>query len=228
MIKKADGWIFADYVWNDAQTEATLDLNGSFVNIQWEESGQPNNVQYRIPNQAECVTCHKISEVPFPIGTKPRNINLVYNYDDGAQNQIQKLVDIGYIEDNVPGVVSSVPDYNDVSAPLEERVRAYIDINCAHCHSDEAHCAYRPIRLDYESTAADYINMGVCLDPDTDLGLGLGHIVEPGDAENSVLYFRFGSTDESNRMPLLGRTVVDAKALELIELWINELSIECD
>ena len=28
MIKKEDGWIFAEYVWNDSQSEAYLDLNG--------------------------------------------------------------------------------------------------------------------------------------------------------------------------------------------------------
>lgn len=227
MIKKSDGWVFADYVWNNEQTEATLDLNGSFVNIEWELGGQVNNVNYRIPSAAECVTCHKITEVPFPIGTKPRNLNLMYDYADGTQNQIDKWVDFGYLESSTPTPTTSVVDYNDISAPLEERVRAYLDINCAHCHADEGHCDYRPIRLDYESTS-NYTNLGVCVDPDTDLGLGLGHIIEPGDAENSVLFFRFSTTDESNRMPLLGRSVVDDKAVEMIELWINELSNECE
>ena len=35
MIKKTSGWIFAEYVWNAEQTEAFLDLDGSFTEISW-------------------------------------------------------------------------------------------------------------------------------------------------------------------------------------------------
>jgi hypothetical protein len=37
MIRKSEGWIFADYVWNDEQTEAYLDLNGSTKNITFKD-----------------------------------------------------------------------------------------------------------------------------------------------------------------------------------------------
>lgn len=228
MIKQDEGWIFAEYVWNEAQTEAILDMDGSFVDIEWEQDGEVNTIQYRIPNESECITCHKVNEVPFPIGTKPRNLNLNNLYNDGMQNQLDKLIDFGYLVDlSSPENVSSVPDYNDVSVPLENRVRGYLDINCAHCHSDEGHCDYRPIRLDYESTL-DYANLGVCIPPDEGLNEGLGDIIIPGDARNSVLHFRINSTDESTRMPLLGRSIVHTEGVELIEEWINELNNTCD
>lgn len=228
MIKKAEGWIFAEYVWNDEQTEATLDMEGSFVDIEWEQDGEIRNVQYRIPNEAECVTCHKINEVPFPIGTKPRNLNLENTYEGGLQNQLDKFVDFGYLAElSSSSNVSSVPNYNDDSFPLENRVRAYLDINCAHCHSDEGHCDYRPIRLDYESTI-DYANLGICIPPDESIGEGLGDIIVPGDPRNSMLHFRINSTDESNRMPLLGRSAVHTEGVELIEEWIEGLTNTCD
>jgi CshA-type fibril repeat protein len=51
MIRKASGWMFADYVWNEDQTEAYYDLAGSYTNVSWKED---NNViksaNYRIPN----------------------------------------------------------------------------------------------------------------------------------------------------------------------------------
>ena len=227
MIHKSDGWEFANYVWNEEQTEGFLDLNGSSVNIEWLENGTTNEVEYRIPSGAKCFTCHKIMEIAEPIGPKPRNLNRDYNYDDGNKNQLNKWIEYGYLENTLPGSISQLPDYNDLSQPLELRARAYLDINCAHCHSEETHCAYRPLRLDFTDTV-NPTNMGVCVDPDTDLGEDLGHIVEPGDARFSVLHFRLNSTEQSTRMPLLGRTLIHSDGVTLIEEWIDSLQTECN
>ncbi len=227
MIKKEDGWIFAEYVWNTEQTEASLDMNGSFVDLQWQNGDNVESLQYRIPAGPECHTCHKVMEISQPIGPKPRNLNLVYNYNNGSENQLEKLVSLGYLENSLPSNIDVLPNYNDPNESLELRARAYLDINCAHCHSEETHCAYRPIRFDFSDTQ-DYTNIGVCVDPDTDLGLGLGHIVEPGDPRNSVLHFRLNSLEPSNRMPLIGRTVAHMEGVSLIEEWINSLNIDCN
>ena len=227
MIKKSEGWIFANYKWNTEQTAAVLDNTGSFVDLQWVENGTTNTVQYRIPSEAKCFTCHKKTEVPEPIGPKPRNLNLVYDYDEGSDNQLNKLVTLGYLENNLPNDIAQLPNYSDDSQPLDLRVRAYLDINCAHCHSEETHCAYRPMRFDYVDTQ-DFSNIGVCVDPDTDLDEELGHIVEPGDARNSVLHFRLNSTDGATRMPLIGRTLRHNEGVDLIEQWIDALTTECN
>jgi len=227
LIRKPEGWIFAEYVWNDAQTEAFLDMNGSYVDIEWTQDGETKSTSYRIPSGPECFTCHKVQEVAQPIGPKPRNLNKTLEFADGNFNQLEKLIAMGYLENNVPSNVSAVPDYRDVSEPLELRARAYLDINCAHCHSEGTHCDYRPMRLDFESTS-DPTNIGVCVSPDTDLGLGLGDIVIPGDPRNSVLHFRMNSNEPSNRMPLLGRNIIHTEGVALIEQWIENLSIDCD
>jgi hypothetical protein len=39
MIKKSTGWIFAEYVWNEEQTEATLQMDGSNIPISWNQNG---------------------------------------------------------------------------------------------------------------------------------------------------------------------------------------------
>ncbi len=227
MIRKNEGWIFANYVWNTEQSEATLNLNGSTIDIQWQDDNEVKALQYRIPAGAECHTCHKIMEVAQPIGPKPRNLNLIYNYTDESKNQLEKLVALGYLENTLPLEIETLPNYNDTNESLELRARAYLDINCAHCHSEETHCAYRPMRFGFSDTQ-DYTNIGVCVDPDTDLGLDLGHIVEPGDARNSVLYYRLSSTETSNRMPLIGRSVIHTEGVDLIEDWINSLTNECN
>ncbi|MBR9756854.1 MAG: hypothetical protein GYB39_02135 [Algicola sp.] len=227
MIKKQNGWVFANYVWDNDQNDALLDLNGSFHNIEWQALNQTRAVNYRVPSEAECHTCHKSGEVSIPIGPKPRNLNMTYPYSEGTKNQLQKWQEMGYLDQTLPEDVPATPNWKDESLPLTLRARAYLDINCAHCHSEEAHCAYRPVRFDFEASE-NLTNLGVCVEPDTDLGVGLTHIVTPGNPNRSVLHYRLNATDESVRMPLLGRTLVQDEGLLLIENWITSLENNCN
>ena len=226
MIKKETGWIFADYIWNEEQTEASFSLDGSIVDISWLENGVEKNTNYRIPSASECLTCHKISDEAIPNGVKPRNINKTLNYGSSTMNQLDKWMEVGYLN-SYPENLESVANWQDLSEPLERRVRSYIDVNCAHCHSDNAHCEYRPIRLSFEATE-DLANMGVCLTPDTNLGNGTDQIINPGNINRSVLHFRMSSTEEQYRMPLIGRSIVHEEAIAMIEEWISSLENNCN
>ena len=210
MIKKNEGWIFANYVWNEEQTEA--------VHL--------DNVNYRIPSGSECITCHKVYDTSIPNGVKPKNINKTFDYSGSIMNQIQKWINYGYL-DSAPENIQTMIDWTDPSNSLELRVRSYLDINCAHCHSENTHCEYRPISLDFESTE-DLTNLGVCLTPDTDLGNGTDLIVSPGNFVRSVMHYRMASVEEEFRMPLLGRTIVHQESVDLVEDWISSLEIDCN
>ncbi|MBT8265699.1 MAG: hypothetical protein KJP20_04075 [Bacteroidia bacterium] len=227
MIHKETGWTFANYVWNEAQTEAVLDLGGSFSAFDWIQDGETKSVNYRIPAGPECQTCHKSGDVSIPIGPKPRNLNLNYPYADGTKNQLDKLVAFGYLENSVPNSIETMVAWNDTSQPLNDRVRSYVDINCAHCHSEDAHCAYRPMRFNFD-LSDDPVNMGVCVEPDTDLDQGQTHIVSPSNQVRSMMYYRISSTDEAVRMPLLGRTIVHEEGIQLVYDWIGSLTTECE
>ena len=228
MIKKAEGWVFANYIWNETQTEAEFDLDGRDVYIQWNENNLTNSVNFRVPSGAECHTCHKTGDVSIPIGPKPRNINLAFNYGTETKNQLQKWAEIGYLEDNYPSNIELLPSWDNESVSLELRARSYLDINCAHCHSEESHCAYRPVRFDFESSD-NPLNLGICVEPDTEIvGAGLTHIVNPGSFDRSVLYYRLNSVEESERMPLLGRSLRHQEGVQLIKEWINSLTTQCN
>lgn len=236
MIRKSTGWIFANYVWNDEQTEAFFDLNGSFKAISWTQGGTTMNANYRIPNEVQCITCHKTEELVggalvttnIPIGIKPQNLNFNYNYDSGSKNQLTKWIEKGYLEDNfsLPTAQNTVINYDDNTQPLEKRVRSYFDINCAHCHSEGAHCSYRPMRFAYEETYNNNTNMGVCVDTQDmqDFPPALSKIITTGNINRSMLYYRLNTTDESFRMPLHGRTIIHQEGIDLIEDWINTLT----
>lgn len=227
LIYRTDqGWEFAEYIWNDDQTEASLNLDGAFTEINWLEDGVERNINYRIPSGSECFTCHKTQLNPIPIGLKPQHINSDYVYADGASNQLRKLISMGYLADNLPAEIQTVIDWTDTSQPIDLRMRSYVDINCAHCHADDRHCDYRPVRFAFNETG-DNVNLGVCVDPETPLPPNT-KIVVPGDIDASVLFFRVNSEAEEYRMPLLGRTIRDDAAVAMVEEWINSLTESCD
>lgn len=221
MYKKETEWDFANYVWNEEQTEAYFTNAGSIVNLSWLEGESIKTTDYRIPSRAECFTCHNQLEDPTPIGPKPQNLNREYNYIDGSANQLRKLIEFGYLNTDIPDNINSSVAWDDDSQPLETRVRSYLDINCAHCHSDEGHCNYRPMRFAFHLTENPE-NLGVCVEPETQF-IPNSYIVKPNDTNLSILYYRISTTDESFRMPLLGRTTNHEEGISLIEEWINSL-----
>lgn len=231
MIKKSTGWIFAEYLWNDAQTEAELVTGSNFAsgsskNITFKkENGDVITTDYRIPSETECLACHKLDNKPIPIGVKPQNINVTYNYPNGIKNQLQKLVDEGYLQ-SYPSNITSTVNYKDTSKPLDIRLRSYLDINCAHCHQDNARCDYRAIRLSFSQTS-NLTKLGVCVSADEPLGSSLERIITPGNPGKSVMHFRLSSINENNRMPLLGRTIVHDEGVELLTQWISSLNQTC-
>jgi hypothetical protein len=108
-------------------------------------------------------------------------------------------------------------------------VRAYLDMNCAHCHSDGKHCDYLPMRFAWHETA-DPVNLGLCVEPEEALPNNpeLVYIVAPGNTYRSMMLHRVNATDQAVRMPLLGRTLVHAEGAQLLEDWINSLTQICN
>ena|SRR6218665_799062 len=238
MIRKATGWIFAEYVWNAEQTEAYLDMAGSNTEISWKDQ---NNVikstSYRIPTEVQCIICHKVKpavgttdpDIFIPIGIKPQNLNFNYNYGSETKNQLTKWAEKGYLENNfsLPTAENTVVNYNDSSKPLELRVRSYLDSNCSHCHAADRHCDYRPMRFPFHLTDGPNgrTMMGVCVNTeDYSFAPALTKIVQPGNIDRSMLYYRLNTIDESFRMPLHGRTVIHEEGVSLIEQWINSIT----
>ncbi len=236
MIRKADGWIFAEYVWNDEQTEAYLNMDGSFTPIEWiDENNVTKSTNYRIPSEAQCTVCHKSSEmvdgnsisINVPIAIKPQSLNFNYNYGSITKNQLTAWVDAGFLESgfSLPSIENTAVSYSDISKPIELRARSYMDVNCAHCHSTGKHCDYRPLRLSLAETKNNHTNMGVCVETADmqDFEGALSKLVTPGNINRSMLYYRLNTTNEAYRMPLHGRSVIHEEGIALIEQWINSL-----
>ncbi len=227
IYKKDNAWHFADYIWNEDQTEATFNLQGLNVPISWiDDIGNPRTIDYRIPAESECFTCHKLDDTSLPIGPKPQNLNKDFTYVNGTMNQLQKWIEVGYLTNTLPTDIVTVVDWKDATQPLEQRVRSYIDINCAHCHQEGSHCSYRPLRFAYSETLLPE-NLGICVAPQEFISEQLTHIISRGNINRSVMFFRMNSVEQQYRMPLMGRTIVHDEAVALITEYIQSLSPAC-
>jgi len=136
LVLKQGRWNVATYVWSDAQDEAFLLLDGKTTPVSWRTpEGAARRINYEIPSEVACVTCHQDNDVVSPIGPALRNLN---RPGAGGVNQLTQLQTEGLLSAITPEDVTPVVDYTDTSESLEDRARAYLHGNCAHCHSPSA------------------------------------------------------------------------------------------
>ncbi len=117
-------------------------------------------------------------------------------------------------------LLNSKPYPFDVTRPLEQRARSYLDANCSQCHQPGG-ISNGGMDLRYSTP----LNRTALFGPSSRLspdGRKLYHI-QPGYVQNSEVYLRLASVG-SYAMPPMGRTQVDEKALALMRDWIQSLS----
>ena len=222
LIKKEEGWVLANYKWNEDQSEAEFTTDSHFVSVTIEDNIETRTVNYKIPSYDECFTCHNKYDEILPIGPKPQNINSDYAFKDGIKNQLEKWSEMGYLKNEYPNDITTVVNWEDNSQDLSMRVRSYLDINCAHCHSEKGYCEYAPIRFEFNKTE-EFSNMGVDVVHTFGINEALSHIVAPGNPEESALFFRLSSTLDEYKMPIIGRSLQHKEGVDLIEDWIKSL-----
>ena len=194
-----------------------------------------STARYAIPAALNCVTCHGGDDKEpgaAPIGLKPRFMNKTARYGSRDINQLQHLKDLGLLEGlpadassiekaprwNVPGDSGALPDSAD---DIHQRVRAYLEVNCAHCHQPNGGASNSGLFLD--AYRAVDIHYGICKKP-VAAGRGSGgklYDIIPKDAPGSILPFRVGSAEPGVRMPPIARSVVHGEAANLITSWID-------
>jgi uncharacterized repeat protein (TIGR03806 family) len=221
------GWTPLPYVWNDDQTEATLDLAADARAFDYKHaSGETLKIDYVIPNQNQCKGCHDQAKRTTPIGPKARNLNREFDYPDGRENQLVRWTKIGYLK-GAPADPPKLPNYLDAkTGTLEQRARAYLDINCAHCHNPNGPANTTGLYLTATNTKAT--ELGVCKVPVAAGQAGTHRFgIQPGNPDESIVIHRMMSVEPKVMMPELGRSVVHREGVELIRAWIQSIQGDC-
>jgi uncharacterized repeat protein (TIGR03806 family) len=223
LIHKADGWAAFPYVWNAEGTEATYAPAGGHQAISVVgPTGAALTIDYAIPNKNQCKTCHQNGDAVLPIGPKARNLN----HDGPAGvNQIADWQARGILAD-VPEAVPAAAAVYDVTLPVAERARAYLDINCGHCHNATGSASNSGLWLG--SGEASDVKIGIGKHP-TAAGRGSGamlYVIAPGDPDHSIMPYRMASDEAGVAMPELGRSVIDDPGVALVREWIESMDSE--
>lgn len=226
LIRRAEGWVALPYVWNDAQTDARLAPVGDLLPVSITDAdGAPLSLEWEVPNRNQCKGCHDADGELTPIGPSARNLNRDHDYDDGAENQLARWTALA--------LLAGAPDYrtaprapdafDPASGSLDARARAYLDVNCAHCHNPSGPAHTSGLDLSWSQSAP--LRWGVYKRP-VAAGrgsAGMAFAIEPGHPERSFLLHRMESTDPGVMMPEIGRQLVDRRAIALMRDWIAEM-----
>jgi len=211
LLHRAEGWVALPYRWNAEQTEARLAIAGGRLEVDTAEHG---TISYRIPNKNQCKQCHSLGDAVMPIGPKARNLSGAWLSD---------FSNAGYL-DAIPDGHDTMPLWSarqDVS--LNDAARAYLDVNCAHCHRPEGKASNSGLDLRWEQD--DQTAVGIRKRP-VSAGQGSGGFnfsIVPGDPTRSIMVHRMNSDNPGVAMPELGKTTVDKEGVDIIRRWIAEM-----
>jgi uncharacterized repeat protein (TIGR03806 family) len=218
-------WKVMNYLWNKEQTEAVKHITGARIPIELlDNDGNKLLTNYQVPNTNDCKRCHIKDDALIPIGPKARNLNIVVAGQ--STNQLKAWAAKGILK-GLPegGGVPQLPDWaNAKRFSLEQRARAYLDVNCAHCHTRGGDAYNTGLFLEYEQTNPNHL--GIKKAPVSAGGGagGLDYDIIPGDAEHSILAYRMNSTEPGTAMPELARTLPHKEGIKLIRDWINSMA----
>ncbi|MFI5306058.1 MAG: SO2930 family diheme c-type cytochrome [Polyangiales bacterium] len=229
ILRDAGKWTGRTYVWNQAQTRAERLKTGRSMAVRWtDKDGQVRSLDYRVPNENECKTCHSKDHVFQPLGPRTRQLNRDHDYGTASmadpENQIDHLQGLGWVDGDIPPAserFTLVDPYGD--APIEQRARSYLDANCSHCHRPGGEAGSTD--LDLRAETKDPSLLGLCRTP-VAAGPGSGgllHDIVPGDPDASIMVFRMSSTVPKIKMPELPTQTSDADGVALIREWIASM-----
>jgi len=226
---RPDGWVGLPYIWNKEQTEAVLELAGDTLEVAWRHSdGNERTNRYLVPNANQCKGCHEAdgTDKPMrPLGPTARQLNRDFAYHGGSENQLAHWSKLGMLAEPIdPTSAAKLPVWNDASTgSLNDRARAWLEINCAHCHNPAGPAKNSGLDLQYaQHTPAKY---GVFKSP-VAAGRGTGgrlYSIVPGKPDESILLYRIDSDQPQISMPELGKRLTHKEAVALIRQWIAEM-----
>jgi uncharacterized repeat protein (TIGR03806 family) len=208
LVRADDGsWHAATYVWDEAGRAARR-FDGGRI----ERGGQT----WDVPTRSECFDCH-VEAAGVSLGLELAQLDAPFTYGATGRtaNQIDTLQGIG--------ALANVDDDARTGAYQPEDPRAYLHVNCAHCHRSGGQGAGTlDLRNGIDERWMHVVDVPAERGDPTGEG---GVLVAPGAPERSVLFWRMQTDDPLWRMPPLGTLSPDPVGLARIEEWIEATEI---
>jgi uncharacterized repeat protein (TIGR03806 family) len=213
------------YRWQPDGRDAELLPDGRTETFTIKTAAGTRQQTWTYPGRADCLACHTPA-AGFVLGVKTRQLNRERTYAETGitDNQLRTwnylgLFDPPLDEGRIGGFARMVA-VTDGRAPLELRVRSYLDANCANCHRP-GHTVLATFDARFDTPLEDQgiVNAPTVSDS---LGMPVPRLVTPRNPARSMLFHRLARADNF-RMPPLGRTVPDRDAIRAFEEWVRQL-----
>ncbi len=228
----ANDWVFASYVWNDEQTDATLAPATGISNAYEIAAGK----RHSIPAESDCRSCH-LSSPGVALGFTA--LQLSDDRDPFAPHQdslradmltLRKLLEQNRLNPPRQDLVTHPPRIR-AENPAARAAMGYLSANCGGCHNSTGPLARLGLNMLHNVDAHDS-------DPEPAMSTLLNsrgrfvipnlppdstRFIQPGKPEHSSILYRMKSRRPSSQMPPLGTVIVDSVAVELVQAWIENL-----
>lgn len=217
LLRRDDEWLALPYVWNDAQDDAVLKLAGKRLEVGFaDRAGFDRTIDYAVPNKNQCKECHGVDNEVMPIGPKIRNL---------SADSLERLRASQKLQIYGAGANPKWDIAGD-EGQIGRDARAYLDINCAHCHNDQGSASNSGLFLNYDQI--NEVAYGLYKRP-VAAGRGSGGFefaINPGSADTSIIVHRMKSNDAGVAMPQIGRSIAHDEGIVLISEWINKMQAD--
>ncbi|HEV7405602.1 MAG TPA: PQQ-dependent sugar dehydrogenase [Chthoniobacteraceae bacterium] len=213
LLKQAGDWSAYSYLWNDAQDEAELvgreGRRLKFADREW-----------LVPSRSDCLMCHSRA-AKFAIGLTGAQLHRDVEIGGRMQNQIASFIDLGLATGPLPkpDAPRHVDPY-DPGAPLADRARTYLAVNCAHCHVSEG--GGNTLMNLAPGAAPDKQHLIDAPPEHGAFGLPDARIVAPGNPGRSILTVRVAMRGPG-QMPPVGTLMPDPAGIQMLLEWLQGL-----
>lgn len=233
LFKTPTGWLALPYIWDLEKEEALLSNFGKRIDMEYVQEGEAIPFNYFVPNKNQCQSCHIVykgfDRFFLPLGpSEPRNMKRKIEIDGKLIDQIAYFKSKGLLEENLNlAKFEAFPIWKSAHSNLKKSAKAYLHVNCAHCHNRNGPAGNTGLYLNFEQK--NRRKSGICKSPVAPGSGSGGHpfAINPGKPDKSILVFRMKSRKLEIMMPELGRDLQHKEGVEMVSNWIKGIKDTC-
>ncbi len=209
------------YKWRADGSDAELLTDGLTETIDLGDRKQT----WSYPTRNDCLVCHT-ANAGFVLGVNTRQLNRPFA--DPATKTMENMLSAWNrrglfqpaVRDEEIQRFDKLVAVTDTTATPEQRVRSYLDANCAQCHRPGGTRAGFDARFETPLGQQRLVNGPLV---SSDLGIPGTKLVVPGDPDRSMLYLRMKRRLDVFGMPPLASHAADPAAVAAVATWVRDL-----
>ncbi len=223
-----EDWRAYTYAWREDQSDADL-VPADGMEKEYRSRKEP----WTFASRTQCLTCHSAWSEYAMAFTVPQ-LNDSYSGADDQESNLEWFANRGFIN-RVSEKDQPLPPYDRASAKkerrlvgpftesakLDERVRSYLHVNCAHCHRFGGGGGQVVFEMDASKPLKD-TGLLDTKPKQGDFGIADARLIAPGDPYRSVLLYRMAKFGHG-RMPHLGSEKPHSVGVDMIARWIQSM-----